>query len=241
MSFHPAPSNSIFTALESATPDSGRAAAVWRTVARMLVLGLVYGLAAKLGLAYSSLSPNVTLIWAPTGISLFAVLRYGPGLWPGILLGDLIANAGTGAPLLAILGISVGNIAQTLGSAWALRRVDFRPSLERVRDVVALLALGTAFAAVSAFIGPASLALGEVFPWSAYPSVWLQWLMGDAAGVVVLAPWLLAWWRSRLPCRVRRSSGTWAACSRATTRRRSRCSRSRCGRRCASDSAARRC
>jgi PAS domain S-box-containing protein len=197
VSFQPAPSNSIFTALESAAPDSGRAAALWRTVARMLVFGLLYGLAAKLGLAYSSLSPNVTLIWAPTGISLFAVLRYGNALWPGILLGDLIANAGTGAPLLSIFGISAGNIAQTLGSAWALRRVDFRPSLERVRDVVALLTLGSAFAMLSAFIGPASLALGEVFPWSAYPSVWLQWLMGDATGVVVLAPFLLAWWRPR--------------------------------------------
>jgi PAS domain S-box-containing protein len=204
VSFQPVSSTSLFAALDSALSDRGRDEAIWRTIARTLVFGLLYGLAAKLGLAYSSLSPNVTLIWAPTGISLFAVLRYGNALWPGIVLGDLIANAGTGAPVLSMLGISAGNIAQTLGCAWALRRADFRPSLARVRDVVALLTLGTAGAAISAFIGPASLALGDVFPWSAYPSVWLQWLMGDATGVVVLAPFLLAWWRPRIADEPRR-------------------------------------
>lgn len=168
----------------------------WRRMAiECIVLGLVYSLAARIGLAYSSLAPNVTLIWPPTGISLFAVLRWGPYLWPGIVLGDLIANADTGASLWAILGISCGNVLQTLACAWALRGLGFQEDLQRVRDVVALLSLGTTGAALSAFIGPAALALSGSFPWPAYPSVWLQWLMGDATGVVVFTPLLLAWWR----------------------------------------------
>jgi PAS domain S-box-containing protein len=163
-----------------------------------LIFGLAYGAAARLGLAYSSIAPNVTLIWAPTGISLFVFLRWGPRLWPGVVLGDLVANAGTGASVQAILGISAGNIAQTVLCLLALRYVGFDPRLARVRDAVALLGLGTAAAAVSACIGPAALWLDGVIPGAQYSAVWLQWWMGDATGVVVITPLLLAWCQ-RLP------------------------------------------
>jgi PAS domain S-box-containing protein len=160
-----------------------------------LLFGALYGAAARLGLAYSSIAPNVTLIWAPTGISLFVFLRWGPQLWPGIVVGDLIANASTGASLGAVLGISAGNIAQTALCLLALQRIGFDARLERVRDAVGLLVLGTAAAAVSACVGPTALWLDGSFASVQYPAVWLQWWMGDATGVVVVAPWLLAWWR----------------------------------------------
>jgi PAS domain S-box-containing protein len=168
-----------------------------RWLLECLLFGAIYGAAARLGLAYSSIAPNVTLIWAPTGISLFVLLRWGPRPWPGIVIGDLIANAGTGASLAAVLGISAGNIAQTVLCLVALRHVGFDPRIERVRDAVALLALGTAGAAVSACIGPAALWLDGVIAAADYPAVWLQWWMGDATGVVVLVPLLLAWWQPR--------------------------------------------
>ncbi len=181
---------------------------LWRTLVRqapplgpMLLFALAYGASARLGLAYSSLAPNVTLIWAPTGISLFVVLRWGPQFWPGIVLGDLIANTGTGAPIAAILGISAGNILQTLACAWLLQRAGLHSDLARVRDVVALIALGTAGAALSACVGPAALALSGTITWPAWPSVWVQWLMGDATGAVVLTPLLLAWWGAWPPGR----------------------------------------
>lgn len=159
-----------------------------------LCFGVLYGVAARLGLAYSSIAPNVTLIWAPTGISLFVFLRWGSHLWPGIVVGDLIANAGTGASFAAVLGISTGNIAQTALCLWALQRIGFNPKIERVRDAVGLLVLGTLGAAVSACIGPAALWLDGALDGVHYPTVWLQWWMGDAAGVVVFAPLLLVWW-----------------------------------------------
>jgi len=167
-----------------------------RWLLQCLLFGALYGAAARLGLVYSSIAPNVTLIWAPTGISLFVFLRWGPQLWPGILVGDLIANFGTGVSLAAVLGISAGNIAQTALCLLALRRIGFDTRLERLRDAVGLLALGTAAAAVSASVGPTALWLDGAFAGAHYPAVWLQWWMGDATGVVVMAPWLLAWWQS---------------------------------------------
>ncbi len=178
----------------SAWPTGGQAR--WRWACWCLLFGLLYGAAARLGLATSSIAPNVTLVWAPTGLSLFVFLRWGPGLWPGIVLGDLIANAGTGASLLAVAGISLGNLAQTFACWWGLRRAGFAPALERVRDVVGLILLGTACAGLSALIGPTALWLDGLVPGGAWAAVALQWWMGDAAGVVVLTPFLLIWWRS---------------------------------------------
>lgn len=162
-----------------------------------VVFGALYGLLARLGLAYSSIPPNVTLIWAPTGLSLFVLLLRGPGLWPGILLGDLIANAGSGTPWGAVLGISLGNVAQSVLCQQVLVRIGFRPTLERVQDALALLLLGSAATVVSAVLGVASLWSASLLPTAGIPIALLQWVMGDATGVAVLTPFLLAWQRPR--------------------------------------------
>jgi len=166
----------------------------WRTwFLGCLAFGAAYGLLARLGLAYASIPPNVTLIWAPTGLSLFVLLRWGAGLWPGIMLGDLIANAGTGTSWLVVFGISLGNVAQSVLCRHALERVAFRPSLDRVRDALDLLLYGSAATAVSAALGVASLWGSGILPTAGVPVALLQWMMGDATGVAVLTPWLLAW------------------------------------------------
>ena len=165
-----------------------------RWLGGLLLFAAVYGLSARLGLAYSTIAPNSTLLWPPTGISLFVVMRFGYHWWPGIVLGDLLANWDTGASVPAILGIASGNVLQTLICAWLLVRVaGFHDALDRIRDVVSLLILGTLCAGISATLGPGSLALDGRIDWQMYPTVWLQWLMGDATGVLVLTPALLAW------------------------------------------------
>jgi len=169
-----------------------------------LIFGLMYGAFARLGFSYSSIAHNVTLIWAPTGLSLFVLLRWGPGLWPGIVLGDFLANAGTGTSWLAVAGICLGNVAQTLLCWHALVRVGFRPSLERVEDAIALLVFGSGAAAISATLGIASLWGAGAIPTPGAVVAWLHWLMGDATGVAVLTPWLLAWQPTRLPTVSRR-------------------------------------
>lgn len=187
-----------------AAPDAGRARAwpLWP----VLLFGLAYGALAQLGLNQSTIASNVTLIWPPSGLALYVVLRHGARLWPGIVLGDLLGNAGTGAPILSVLGISAGNIAEAVLVAWVLeRRLGFHADLRRVRDVLTLLAVGSAGAIVSALFGPASLVLGGAVPPELYATVCLQWIMGDATGVLVFTPLLLAWDRWR-PARTRPSS-----------------------------------
>ena len=93
----------------------------WQTyAAKVAVLAGVYYGAAKLGLNLAFASPSVTAIWAPTGISLAAILLWGYRVWPGVALGALLANAWTGVPFYAVLGITVGNTLEALGGAYLL-------------------------------------------------------------------------------------------------------------------------
>ncbi|HLK38706.1 MAG TPA: MASE1 domain-containing protein [Polyangiaceae bacterium] len=164
-----------------------------RAVADSVVLAVVYALVAKMGLALDAVGGFATLVWPATGIALAAVLLRGYGVWPGVALGAFAANLWTGAPVAVAVGIAVGNTAEAVLGAWALRRVArFRPSLERVRDVLALISLAAvASTCVSATLGVASLRLGGVVEQAALGETWRAWWVGDLVGDLVFAPILL--------------------------------------------------
>jgi integral membrane sensor domain MASE1 len=181
----------------------------WQTyAAKVAVLAGVYYGTAKLGLNLAFASPSVTAIWAPTGISLAAILLWGYRVWPGVALGALLANAGTGVPFYAVLGIAAGNTLEALGGAYLLRELaDFRPSLERVRDVIALAILGGVVSTmISATIGATSLLVANEISSSDFGSVWRTWWLGDMGGDLVVAPAILVavthWPYRRAPGRI---------------------------------------
>ena len=135
----------------------------------------------------------MTAIWAPTGIALAAILLWGYRVWPGVALGALLANAWTGVPFYAVLGITVGNTLEALAGAYLLRELaDFRASLDRVRDVLALAVLaGAVSTTISATIGVTSLLVGNEIASGDLGSVWRTWWLGDMGGDLVVAPALL--------------------------------------------------
>src|ERR1041385_3515355 len=107
-----------------------------------IALAGAYVAAAKLGIELSVAQGVITPLWAPTGIALAGLLLFGRTLWPAVAAGALIANATSGASFLDAAGISVGNTLEAVVGATLLLRVDLRPSLDRVRDVFALVVLG---------------------------------------------------------------------------------------------------
>ena len=160
---------------------------------RIAAVAAAYYVAARLGLDLAFATPSVTAVWAPTGIALAAVVLWGPRVWPGVALGALVANLQTDVPLYTVLGITVGNTLEALVGAYLLRRfTNFRPSLERVSDVVALVALGGIVSTtVSATIGVCSLLAGDVIDAGEIGTVWRTWWLGDMGGDLVVAPALL--------------------------------------------------
>jgi integral membrane sensor domain MASE1/anti-sigma regulatory factor (Ser/Thr protein kinase) len=162
-------------------------------IAKIAGVAAAYYGSAKLGLSLAFETGSVTAIWPPTGIALAALILWGYRVWPGVALGALLANAWTGVPLYAVLGITVGNTLEALAGAYLLRRfADFRPSLDRVRDVIALVALaGTLSTTISATFGVTSLLLADEITGGEFGSVWRTWWLGDLGGDLIVAPALL--------------------------------------------------
>jgi PAS domain S-box-containing protein len=132
-------------------------------------------------------------VWAPAGIALAAVVLFGPRTWPAIALGAFLANATSGASLPVAAAIATGNTLEALAGGYLLRRVDFRPALARVRDVFALVFLAAAAATtIAATNGVTTLWLADDLD-NSYASSWLLWWIGDAMGVLVVAPLLFVW------------------------------------------------
>jgi PAS domain S-box-containing protein len=162
---------------------------------RVGLLAALYVTTARLGLMLDAVSGFATLVWPPTGISLAALLLFGYRLWPGVALGAFVANAWAGAPWPVAIGITAGNTAEAVLATYALRRVPgFRPSLDRVGDVLGLLVLAALLSPlVSATVGVASLALGGVVSFERFLPTWRAWWLGDVIGDLVVAPLLLVW------------------------------------------------
>jgi signal transduction histidine kinase len=155
---------------------------------------LLYFATAKVGLEYTVIGQTVTLLWLPSGIALVAVLIGGYRLWPGIALGALIANAGTGVPVITLSVITLGDTLEPLFGALLLRRWNnFSLALDRVSDVLALILLA-AFGStiVGATFGTLGLIVGEEITFADFGLTWLAWWLGDGMGVLVISPVLLA-------------------------------------------------
>jgi integral membrane sensor domain MASE1 len=157
---------------------------------KLLAVAAVYYGAAELGLSLAYTNNSISAVWPPTGLALAATVFWGYRMWPGIALGALLGNVDTGVPWYTVLGITTGNTGEALVGAFLLRRVaDFRPSLERVRDVIALALLaGVVSTTVSATIGVSSLLLGDQITADGFGFAWRIWWLGDMGGNLVVAP-----------------------------------------------------
>jgi signal transduction histidine kinase len=171
----------------------GRYAGVVRYAGALALVALVYYLAGRIGLELAYLDGAVAALWPPAGLGLAVMFLYGIRLWPGIVIGDLLLGDFS-TPLGTVLAQTFGNTVALVAAALLLRRLTRgRGSLERVTDVVALVACALVAALVSAAFGPLSLRLGDVIASDELGRVFRTWTLGDAAGVLVLAPVILTW------------------------------------------------
>jgi len=161
-------------------------------VAVALLAGAYYG-AAKLGLKLAYLDGAVTALWPPVGVGMAALVLFGPRLWPGIVLGDLLV-ADFSSPIGTVLGQTAGNTLEVLVGALLLRRLAGADvAMNRVRDVFALTVAAAAGTLVSACFGTASLRLGDIIGGDETVEVWRTWWLSDFSGALVVAPVILAW------------------------------------------------
>jgi integral membrane sensor domain MASE1 len=178
--------------------------------ARLVSIALAYGLTARLGL-FAAIDPgNVTAVWIPSGIAVGALILWGAGMWPAVWLGAFAYNLWfyfhTGlidrpiAMLLAV-GIATGSTLMALAGSTLVNLVrGFGEDLGRPRDAFAYLILaGLVATSLSATVGTTVLLLGGLLPLTRVGIVWVTWWLGDATGVILVAPLVVLVGRLGLP------------------------------------------
>jgi signal transduction histidine kinase len=164
-----------------------------RYAGSLILVGFAYYLAGRAGLELAYLGGAVAALWPPVGLGLAVLFLYGVRLWPGVLVGDLLLGDFS-TPLGTVLGQTVGNTLALVVAAVLLRRlVDGRGGLDRTVDVLALVVCAAAATLVSAAFGPPALRLGGVISSDELGGVFRTWALGDASGVLVVAPAVLTW------------------------------------------------
>ena len=138
-------------------------------------------------------------IWPASGLALVAMIVTKRRLWPLlaaiVAAANLLTNTLSDMALAPALGFSLVNTAEPLAVAAVLTAGAGAFRLERSQEVVrfSVAVLLGAAAAAAAGAGIAGLAFDA--PWA---SVWRQWLVADALGMIVAAPLLGALPLSRL-------------------------------------------
>ena len=168
-------------------------------VVRAVLLLLAYYLCGRAGLATLQTGQHLTLVWAPAGIALAALLRFGLGVWPSVLLGSFMLGLAMDLTPGAAAMVAFG---QTLGpalGAWVLQRDGLHVELDRRRDLWLFGAVGVGFAMlIAASNGTFWLAASGTVAWAKVPKVWASWWLSDAMGALVVGIPLLTLSRASL-------------------------------------------
>jgi integral membrane sensor domain MASE1 len=169
--------------------------ALTRTATDLLPPALVavaYVVAAKLSLFFAIPPGYATAIWPPSGIALAALLIGGTRTWPGVWLGAAVANLTVqGSALVAAL-IACGNTLEAIVAAELIRRYAASGRFDRVRNVVRFAGAVALAAAIAAVVGVVALGLRNALAWSETAMNAWTWWQGDFAGMLVVAPLILA-------------------------------------------------
>jgi PAS domain-containing protein len=157
--------------------------------------GVVFFLAAHLGLALLTTAERVAVFWPASGIAAGALIALGPRartpVAAGVIVATVAANIMGDRSLWAALAFGLCNAGEALLVAWLIERW-FGPafnldSLRRVLGFFASAAAATATAAAGAafamkLFGPSTAGLLDV---------WKVWFPSAALGVITVAPLLI--------------------------------------------------
>lgn len=165
-----------------------------RIAAANLLVAALYFLLAKVSLTLMTVGPYISPLWLPAGLGVSLLAVAGPGLLPGLWLGYAAANSLiSGWPWYVAGLIGFGSTASVWLGAVLVRRFLPEGLTGNSRAPAYFLAIAYGSAVLAGLCGPMLLWLfGLLVPGSLDASV-IAWWLGDALGIVVLAPAVLEW------------------------------------------------
>ncbi|MFL5358941.1 MASE1 domain-containing protein [Archangium sp.] len=171
----------------------------WPPLGRLALFALVYCGCASLGLRLMPPGEHISPMWPSSGVLLAGLLLSRSRHWPFLLgvaiLLEPFAYTPGHWPHLASFVYSTGNTLEGLAGAFVLRRyAGFRHSLERVRDVLSLLGFCVLLSPLLSAAPNVTLhALRGQLPWADFGRELRVFWVGDAMGILLVAPLVLSW------------------------------------------------
>ncbi|MEG5032996.1 adenylate/guanylate cyclase domain-containing protein [Microcoleus sp. AT3-D2] len=171
---------------------------IGRYLVQVTIVAVAYAVGARLAISIQGVSPFASSVWPPAGIAQAGLLLFGSKVWPAIVLGTFLLNlVNPSEQIFALwLGGNAGAILQAVFAVTVLGWFRFRPSIERLKDVINLILFGGLISTqISCTIGAFSLYLAGKIEWSEYWSARWNWWLGDTMGVLIFTPLLLIFLR----------------------------------------------
>jgi signal transduction histidine kinase/ActR/RegA family two-component response regulator len=133
------------------------------------------------------------VFFAPEGMALAAVIIFGPGLWPGIVVGQCLLGLSAGLPLGIALAIGTSNGLEGLVGSFCFGFLNLRSDLKRLTDLLWLVTLVfLVLQPLSATLGMVALHHGHISNNSFFVTQeWLNWWSGNGIAQAQLTPLLL--------------------------------------------------
>ncbi|WP_192805105.1 bifunctional diguanylate cyclase/phosphodiesterase [Noviherbaspirillum aerium] len=159
---------------------------------------VLYYLSCRLSFGFGMLPGMVSPLWPPAALAVCAVLRLGYRIAPAIVVGAILSTSlSTGLPLLSSVAIGIGSALEACAVGCLIARLyhPTQKSFIHRGPIFRFVGIAVLCGIIGASFGTAAIA-------HAYPDkigtpadvaiTWLTWLLGDATGMIVGVPWLMA-------------------------------------------------
>lgn len=149
------------------------------------------------GFTLPALGSRLPLSFLPSGFAVAATCRWGRRMWPAVFFGAMAIDLLEEEPLAASIGVGAGLAAGAVLTCWILDLSGFDRMFARGRDVplfILAAALGMVLAPTLALLG-----YNLSRPRLTFDALhWLRWWGNTTAGVLLVAPALIALSRESL-------------------------------------------
>ena len=179
------------------TTEPVRGASLRRSAAIAAAVSVVYLVLAKYITWLNDPLQNGAAFWPAAGVTVAALLLVPTRHWWTVAGAVVLSESGNnllhGLPLAPSVGWGLANVLEPLVGATLVRSLSPRVANVPLRQLLVFLACAAGVGpVVGGVLGASvtSLATGAV-----WVDVWVRWTIGDALGVLVMAPPLLAWGR----------------------------------------------
>jgi len=162
-------------------------------VFELLGIGIAYFVLAKIGLALASINSSTSAIWPATGFALASVLVWGYRAGPAVLVASFAANVTNVGSIYAATAIALGNTLEALVAAWLINVwCDGRETFATTTGVAKFALVCVSSTTLSATVGIGALIFSGDPP-TPLAVAWMTWWLGDLAGALVVAPFVVLW------------------------------------------------